>query len=67
VTAVSPGYVETEFAEVFSGSAERARETYARIKVLEAEDVAEAIAWVLDRPPHVEIHDVLLRPTDQRG
>ncbi len=67
MTAISPGYVETEFAEIFSGSAERARETYARIKVLEPDDVAEAVLWVLERPAHVEIHDVLLRPTDQRG
>jgi NADP-dependent 3-hydroxy acid dehydrogenase YdfG len=67
VTAVSPGFVETEFAEVFSGSAERARETYARIRVLDAADVAEAIVWILERPPHVEVHDVLLRPTEQRG
>jgi NADP-dependent 3-hydroxy acid dehydrogenase YdfG len=67
VSCVSPGYVETEFAEVFSGSKEAAQKTYARLKVLEATDVAEAIRWMVSRPPHVEVHDVLLRPTEQRN
>jgi 17beta-estradiol 17-dehydrogenase / 3beta-hydroxysteroid 3-dehydrogenase len=67
VSCVSPGYVETEFAEVFSGSKEAADKTYARLKVLEAADVAEAIRWIVSQPPHVEVHDVLVRPTEQRN
>lgn len=67
VSCVSPGYVETEFAEVFSGSKEAAQQTYARLKVLEARDVAEAIRWIVTQPPHVEVHDILVRPTDQRN
>lgn len=67
VSSVSPGYVETEFAEVFSGSKEAAQKTYGRLKVLDAADVAEAVRWILTRPPHVEVHDVLVRPTEQRN
>jgi NADP-dependent 3-hydroxy acid dehydrogenase YdfG len=67
VSAVSPGYVETEFAEVFAGSKEAASKTYARLKVLEAKDVAEAVRWIVTRPAHVEVHDVLVRPTEQRN
>jgi NADP-dependent 3-hydroxy acid dehydrogenase YdfG len=67
VSAVSPGYVETEFAGVFSGSADAARRTYAQLKVLEPRDVADAILWVVMQPPHVEVHDVLVRPTQQRN
>jgi NADP-dependent 3-hydroxy acid dehydrogenase YdfG len=67
VSCVSPGYVETEFAEVFSGSKEAAQKTYARLKVLEAADVAEAIRWIVSRPAHVEVHDILVRPTEQRN
>ena len=67
VSCVSPGYVETEFAEVYSSSREAAAKTYSRIKVLEARDVAEAILWVVTQPPHVEVHDVLVRPTAQRN
>lgn len=65
VTAVSPGFVETEFAEVYHGSAEAAERTYRRFKVLEPGDVAAAVLHALEAPPHVSIHDILMRPTDQ--
>lgn len=65
VTAVSPGYVETEFAAVYHGDPERARETYSRFKVLEAVDVAASVRFALAAPPHVQVHDLLVRPTDQ--
>lgn len=65
VSAISPGVVETEFAEVFNGSAEAAKEAYSRFKVLEARDVAAAVRYVLEAPPHVQVHDILLRPTAQ--
>jgi len=67
VSAVSPGYVDTEFAEVFAGSPEAARKGTPSIKMLEARDVADAILWILRQPPHVQVHDVLLRPTEQRN
>ncbi|MEM9195128.1 MAG: SDR family NAD(P)-dependent oxidoreductase [Myxococcota bacterium] len=67
VSAVSPGFVETEFAEHYHQSAERARETYRRYPVLQAEDVAETVFHVLSAPSHVQIHDVLMRPTEQPG
>ncbi len=47
------------------GSKEAARETYTRIRCLSAEDVADLVAFVVTRPPHVEIHDILVRPTEQ--
>lgn len=65
VTAVSPGFVETEFAEVYHGSSEAAERTYGRFKVLEADDVASTILHALETPPHVAIHDILMRPTEQ--
>lgn len=67
VSAISPGFVETEFAEVFWGDRARAAETYSAFKVLEPRDVADAIVYVLGAPPHVQVHDVLMRPTDQRS
>jgi NADP-dependent 3-hydroxy acid dehydrogenase YdfG len=66
VSAVSPGYVDTEFAAVFAGSAEAARDRTPTIKTLEPTDVADAVLWVLERPAHVQVHDVLVRPTEQR-
>ena len=65
VASVSPGYVATEFAEVFVGPGGTAQPP--RIMELSADDVARAIVWILTQPPHVEVHDVLLRPTQQKN
>jgi NADP-dependent 3-hydroxy acid dehydrogenase YdfG len=64
VSSVSPGYVDTEFTQVFvgPGRAPQPRDT----RSLDAGDVARAIVWVLSQPPHMEVHDVLVRPTGQR-
>jgi len=65
VSAISPGFVETEFAARYHKSEEAAEKTYSRFKVLADTDVAEAVAWVLAAPPHMQVHDVLVRPTEQ--
>lgn len=65
VTSISPGFVETEFAARYHKSEAAAAETYGRFQVLRAEDVADAVAYVVHAPPHVEVHDLLLRPTEQ--
>lgn len=65
VSAISPGFVETEFAALYHRSEEAARETYGRFPVLQPQDVAESVWHVLSAPPHVQIHDVLMRPRDQ--
>jgi 17beta-estradiol 17-dehydrogenase / 3beta-hydroxysteroid 3-dehydrogenase len=65
VSSISPGFVETEFAEKYSGSKEIARQTYSKYKVLQANDIAEQTLFLLKSPPHVEIHDLLVRPTAQ--
>ena len=69
VSLVSPGYVATEFADVFAGKpgATAALQARLNVKMLEAADVAQAIVWVLTQPPHVEVHDVLVRPTEQKN
>jgi len=67
VTAISPGYVETEFAAHYQKSEAAAEETYSRFKVLEDVDVADAIAWALAAPPHMQVHDILIRATEQPG
>jgi NADP-dependent 3-hydroxy acid dehydrogenase YdfG len=65
VGAISPGFVETEFAERYHKSAEKARETYSRYPVIQSEDVAEQVLFMLKQPAHVQIHDILVRPTQQ--
>jgi len=66
VTSINPGLVATEFSEVrFKGDIERAEKTYENYKPLRAMDVAEAIDFVLNRPSHVVIGDLLILPTAQ--
>ncbi len=68
VSAVDPGFVETEFSEVrFHGDRERAASVYQGFKALTADDVADAIAYVVNLPEHVNILDVILVPTAQRN
>ena len=65
VSCVSPGYVDTEFAEVFVGPGGVPQAP--RVMQLTADDIARAIVWILTQPAHVEVHDVLVRPTAQRN
>lgn len=65
VSAVSPGNVETEFHEHYLQSKRAAREAYARYTPLQPEDVAATVLHVLCAPARVQIHDVLMRPTEQ--
>ncbi len=63
VTAISPGFVETEFAAHFHKSEDAAREAYGRFPVLQ--DIASAVRYVLEAPDHMAVHDMLIRPTEQ--
>jgi 3-hydroxy acid dehydrogenase / malonic semialdehyde reductase len=66
VSTVSPGMVETEFSMVrFKGDQEKAKFPYRGMKPLTARDVAEAVLFMITRPPHVAIHDLLIMPTAQ--
>jgi NADP-dependent 3-hydroxy acid dehydrogenase YdfG len=66
VTEIAPGMVETEFSEVrFGGDTERAKEVYAGLEPLSGEDVADAIAYVVTRPAHVDIDYLGIKPTAQ--
>ena len=66
VTTVDPGLVDTEFSLVrFHGDAEKADATYRGMTPLTGRDVAETIRWVVDRPEHVCVAELVLYPTDQ--
>ena len=67
VSQISPGMVETEFAAVMTyGDAAHAQETYGKFKCLQAADVAQAVLWTISAPDHVDVHDVLMRPVEQK-
>lgn len=65
ITAISPGIVETEFAEKYHQSTKKAQETYGQFPVLQVVDIANAVAYALSQPAHVEVNDILVRPTQQ--
>jgi hypothetical protein len=66
VGAIHPGMVETEFSEVrFKGDSERANDVYKGFKPLQAEDIADIIHFVISRPYHVNIADLLVMSIDQ--
>jgi 3-hydroxy acid dehydrogenase / malonic semialdehyde reductase len=67
VTDIAPGLVETEFSIVRLGSEEKAKSVYAGMRPLVAADIADVVVWVATRPPHVNISEVVLTPTDQAG
>jgi len=69
VATVDPGMVaDTEFSTVrFRGDAERAAAVYRGLTPLSPEDVAEVIVYVATRPPHVNVAETVLLPTDQAG
>ncbi|MBO0358954.1 SDR family NAD(P)-dependent oxidoreductase [Hymenobacter sp. BT186] len=66
VAEVNPGAVETEFSQVrFKGDTDRAATVYKGFEPLQAEDVADVIQFMVTRPPHVNIAEVLLFPAAQ--
>lgn len=66
VGSIDPGLAETEFSMVrFKGDAERSKKVYEGINALTAEDIAETMLWMASRPAHVNIDEILIKPTDQ--
>jgi NADP-dependent 3-hydroxy acid dehydrogenase YdfG len=66
VSEVAPGLVETDFSLIrFEGDAERAAAVYRGLEPLRAEDVADLIAFIVTRPPHVDVDFATIKPTAQ--
>ena len=66
VGAVNPGLVETEFSNVrFKGDENRAENVYKGFEPLKPEDIADIIHFVVTRPYHVNIADLVVMPTAQ--
>jgi NADP-dependent 3-hydroxy acid dehydrogenase YdfG len=66
VSSIEPGLVETEFSEVrFHGDRERAAKVYANTRPLTGHDVAAVTVFCARQPPHVDIAQIVLMPTDQ--
>jgi 3-hydroxy acid dehydrogenase / malonic semialdehyde reductase len=66
VTNIDPGMTKTEFSLVrWKGDQALADKTYEGVDYLTAEDVAEVIVFCVTRPPHVNIGELVITPTDQ--
>lgn len=66
VTGIHPGMVETGFSNIrFKGDEQRAANVYKGLQPLTADDIADTIAFVLTRPPHVVLADIVLYPVAQ--
>ena len=68
VGLVEPGAVATELSghnrpEVQEGIKQR----FADMERMEAEDIADAIGWMVTRPHRVAVNEILVRPTEQPG
>lgn len=66
VSSIAPGAAETEFSLVrFKGDAAAAKAVYQGFQPLVAQDIAETLRFIVTRPSHVSIHDVVIMPSAQ--
>ena len=67
VTVIEHGVVETELREhIAHADTQRAINAWAdSMRQLKSEDVANAIVFCVAQPDHVNINEILMRPTDQ--
>jgi NADP-dependent 3-hydroxy acid dehydrogenase YdfG len=68
VTVIEPGFVDTELQghntnPLVVQTIEKLRQDYGEL--LQAEDIADAIRWAVSRPNHVNVNEILIRPTGQ--
>jgi NADP-dependent 3-hydroxy acid dehydrogenase YdfG len=67
-TLIEPGAVDTELTDhLRDGVREQTRERFTGVHILNAADIADAIAYAVTRPWHVSLNEILIRPTEQRG
>jgi NADP-dependent 3-hydroxy acid dehydrogenase YdfG len=68
VSLVEPGAVATELqAHNRPEVREQIEKRFEDMDILQAEDIADAIAYVVTRPRHVAVNEILVRPTEQEG
>ncbi len=67
VSTVDPGMVgDTEFSDVrFRGDVEKKAAVYRGVDYLTPADVADCILWVVTRPPHMVIDEIVVKPLQQ--
>jgi NADP-dependent 3-hydroxy acid dehydrogenase YdfG len=67
VSVIEPGVVQTELRDHIGHAATQAslNAWASNMRQLQPEDVADAIVFCVSRPSHVNVNEILMRPTDQ--
>ena len=66
VSNIEPGMADTNFSKTrFKGDQEKADAVYSGTQSLSADDIAETVLWIANRPAHVNINTVEIMPTCQ--
>jgi len=66
VTTVDPGLVETNFSRIrFRGDEEAARQVYEGVEAMTPDDIAECVLFVVTRPPHVNVDELVVKALAQ--
>jgi 3-hydroxy acid dehydrogenase/malonic semialdehyde reductase len=66
IMALSPGLVETSFSEVrFKGDSQKANDVYKGIEALNPMDMAAMLEFMLTRPEHVRVNEIITMPVNQ--
>ena len=66
IAQLSPGVVETEFSEVMNKDKAKAEALYKSMDCLQSGEMADCIKFILEAHPRMQIHDILVRPTQQK-
>jgi NADP-dependent 3-hydroxy acid dehydrogenase YdfG len=68
VSLVEPGAVATELqSHLRDEIREQAAARFEDVQILQSEDIADAVVYIVTRPRHVAINEILIRPTEQEG
>ncbi len=65
VSVIEPGRVDTELFDHREGSAEGFTAMFGQIDYLQPDDIATAVAYIVQNPRHVAINEIVIRPSEQ--
>lgn len=69
--SISPGAVKTELAQASAKASnlkledlidEKMKALMANMPILEPKDIADSVIYTLSTPPHVQVHEIIIRP-----
>ncbi|XP_022085737.1 dehydrogenase/reductase SDR family member 11-like [Acanthaster planci] len=68
IASISPGIVETEFlSRMYPDNPSNPAALYKSMQCIQPEQISTTVQYIMELPPHVQVHDVQIRPTEQRN